>query len=89
MSISNGYAFKPDSQVSVSVDGKAFRLFTQGEMAWTKDQSMDDAVTAALQQGALMVVRGVSARGTETMDTYSLKGSVAAYQAVVKECEKK
>ena len=88
VSISNGYSFKPDSQVIVTVDGKAFKLFTQGEMAWTKDQATDDAVTAALQEGYSLVVQGVSSHGTATTDTYSLKGSVAAFKAVAEECAK-
>ena len=86
VSISNGYAFKPDSQVTVKIDGKSFQLFTQGEMAWTKDQSVDDALTAALQKGSSLTVSGLSKFGTETTDTYNLKGSGDAYQTVTKEC---
>jgi hypothetical protein len=89
VSVANGYAFKPDSQVIVKVDGKAFQLFTQGEMAWTKDQAMDDAITEALKKGATLEVKGISGLGAETTDTYSLTGSGAAYQAITKACAKK
>jgi len=89
VSILNGYSFKPDSQVTVTVDGKAFKLFTQGTMAWTKDQAADGAMLEMIQQGASLVVQGVSGHGTETTDTYSLKGSVAAFNAVAQECAKK
>lgn len=89
VSISNGYTFKPDSQVSVKVDDKTFKLFTQGGMAWTKDQATDDAMTAAVQKAATLTVKGTSHLGTETTDTYKLKGSAAAYKDVVKECIKK
>jgi invasion protein IalB len=89
ISAANGYALKPGSQVAVTVDGKAFQLFTQGEMAWTKDQAMDDAIAEALKKGSALSVRGISESGTETTDTYSLKGSGAAYQAITKSCAKK
>jgi hypothetical protein len=88
VSLSNGYGFKPESQATVKVDGKTYKLFTQGEMAWTKDQPTDDAMTDSIQKGSSMVVKGVSQYGTETTDTYSLKGSAAAFKAVVKECGK-
>jgi hypothetical protein len=86
ISISNGYTFKPDSQVTLKVDGRSYSLFTQGGMAWTRDQTTDDAVTAAIQKGSSMAVKGMSSRGTETTDTYSLKGSSGAYQAMAREC---
>ena len=33
-----------------------------------------------------MIVRGISSRGTNTKDTYSLKGFSAAYKAIKKVC---
>ena len=33
-----------------------------------------------------MVVRGVSSRGTQTTDTYSLSGFTAAYRAINTAC---
>jgi invasion protein IalB len=89
VSISNGYSFKLDSPVTVKVGDKTFKLFTQGETAWTKDQSMDDAIAEALKKGSTLAVKGTSDRGTETTDTYSLKGSGAAYRAITKACAKK
>ncbi|MBI3441848.1 MAG: hypothetical protein HY052_08650 [Proteobacteria bacterium] len=89
VSVSNGYRFKPGSSVTVKVGGRSFKLFTQGEMAWTKDQSMDDAITAALQTGSTLVVKGTSQHGTETTDTYSLKGSGAIYRTLATACSRK
>ena len=34
-----------------------------------------------------MIVKGISSRGTNTKDKYSLKGFVAAYKAINKKCK--
>ena len=86
VSISTGYPYKENSSASVTVDGKDFPMFTQGEMAWTRDQATDDAIAGALQTGSSLTVKGTSKRGTETVDTYGLKGSAEAYKAISKEC---
>lgn len=86
VSISAGYSYRKDSQATVTIDGKAYKLSTQGEMAWSHSQTMDDAITTAVQSGGLMVVEGVSTRGTRTTDTYDLKDMPAAYAAFVTAC---
>jgi hypothetical protein len=86
VSLSNGYTFKPKSEVTLSIKGKKFPLFIQGDMAWTKDQAEDNAVVKELEAGATMTIKGTSSRGTETTDTYNLKGSTEAYQAITKDC---
>jgi hypothetical protein len=86
VSLSNGYTFKPKSKVTLQVNGRKFTLPTQGDMARTQDKAADDALWAALKKGKTMVVRGISSRGTETTDTYSLKGGTEAFSAVAKEC---
>jgi hypothetical protein len=39
-----------------------------------------------MRAGSTMVVKGTSARGTRTTDTYSLKGVSAALDAIDKAC---
>ncbi|ANC93185.2 hypothetical protein A6A40_11250 [Azospirillum humicireducens] len=86
VSIIVGYPFKKGSEAEVSVDGKEFKLFTDGETAWARDAEGDRAVTAALRNGKQMVVKGVSGRGTRTTDTYSLAGVGQAYDAINEAC---
>ena len=86
VSIIVGYPFKKGSEAEVSVDGKEFKLFTDGETAWARDAESDRAVTAALRDGKQMVVKGVSGRGTRTTDTYSLAGVGQAYDAINEAC---
>jgi len=81
-----GYAYKKEGQVEVKIDGKSFDLFTQNDMAWAADAAADLALAKAVQAGSTMVVKGESARGTKTTDTYSLKGSGKAFEAISKAC---
>lgn len=83
-----GYGYKKGSDVTVSIDSKKFTLFTQNDMAWAADAGADSSIAAAIQKGSNMVVKGVSGRGTETTDTYSLSGSTKAYEAITAACAK-
>jgi hypothetical protein len=89
VSITAGYAHKKGSEVNATIDGKTFVLFTEGDTAWAGDEKADAALVAAMRAGRLMVVRGISARGTKTSDTYSLAGFTAAHKAINKACGKK
>jgi len=81
-----GYPYKNDSDVTIQVNGKTFKLFTQDETAWTPDAEGDLALSRAIRAGSKMIVKGMSKRGTKTTDTYSLKGSSKAYSAISKAC---
>ena len=81
-----GYTYKDGSDVTVTVDSTNFTLFTQKDMAWTPDQDSDNRLTEALRKGSKFVVKGTSGRGTLTTDTFSLKGSGNAHDAITKEC---
>lgn len=87
VSFQAGYTFKSGSEVSAVVDGKkTFKLFTQGGHAWPFDADADKALVAAMRAGGTLVVKGSSARGTLTTDTYSLKGFTAAWNAINQGC---
>jgi hypothetical protein len=81
-----GYTYKKDSDVTVTIDGKNHKLFTQKDMAWTPSQEDDNKLAEDIRQGSKMVVKGTSSRGTLTTDTISLKGSGAAHDAINKAC---
>lgn len=82
-----GYPYKPGSDVIVEIDGSEFTLFTQDDTAWAPDAATDDKIAQAMAKGSSMVVKGVSARGTSTVDTYSLEGSGAAHKAMTQACD--
>lgn len=87
-----GYAFKKDSTVSVTVGSRTFELFTKTDKApdgaWTQGPEDDRDLVAAMIGGNEMIVKGVSARGTETVDTYSLSGFTATKKVIDKTCPK-
>lgn len=86
ISVEAGYTYKPGSEVEVDVDGKTFKLFTQGGNAWAYDEKADEALVSAMKAGQRMIVKGTSSRGTLTTDTYSLSGFTAAMAAIDEAC---
>lgn len=86
ISVEAGYTYKPGSEVEVDVDGKTFKLFTQGGNAWAYDENADQALVSAMKAGQRMIVKGTSSRGTLTTDTYSLSGFSAAFATIDEAC---
>ncbi len=84
-----GYAYKENSEPSVTIGSDKFLLFTDGGSAFARDSDTDHALAKAMVRGSTMVVQGMSSRGTLTTDTYSLKGFTAAYKAINEACEVK
>ncbi|MGH6928765.1 MAG: invasion associated locus B family protein, partial [Dongiaceae bacterium] len=68
-----GYTYQNESTVTLEVGDEKFSLKTNENTAWASDED-DPRIVDALKKGTGMVVRGVSSRGTETTDTYSLTG---------------
>jgi invasion protein IalB len=87
VSFLGGYPFKKGSEVTASVGSKKFILFTEGENAWAPSAKDDAALVDAFRRGARAKVRGVSTRGTKTVDTFSLSGFTAALEAAVGLCK--
>ena len=88
VSVQPGYSYLEGSEVEVSIGGRKFMLFTRGEHAWTKSEDADQALINAMKRGNDMTVRGTSTRRTYSLDTYSLLGFTAAYQAMVDACRR-
>lgn len=87
VSVRAGYAYKEGSEVEVRVGGgQPLMLFTDQGFAWTREAKTDQALIAAMRAGASLTVKGTSSRGTQTTDTYSLKGFTAALEAINKAC---
>jgi hypothetical protein len=78
ISFTSGYPFAEGSTVSVAISGESFTLFTEGEWAWPASPEEDARILAAMKAGADATIVGRSGRGTETTDTFSLRGFTAA-----------
>ena len=81
-----GYAFKPDSKVTVDIDGTKFTMFTDKDSAWIENPAQESKLIDTLRKGKKMTIQGTSKRGTVTTDSYSLSGAKAALDAIAKEC---
>jgi invasion protein IalB len=85
-----GYAVKDGAVVAVEIDSKRFQMYSRPsvdpETAWSADEATDKALVAAMRSGQTMIIRAVSARGSETVDTVPLAGFVRAYAEIGKAC---
>ncbi|WP_291841224.1 invasion associated locus B family protein [Limimaricola sp.] len=86
VAFTGGYPFASGSTVTVDVGGTKFQLFTQGEWAWPATPQDDATIATAMKSGATAVVTGLSGRGTQTEDTFSLLGFTAAIEEAAKRC---
>ena len=90
VNINAGYTYKPTSKVVVKIGNKNYtRLFIDGDKAWAIDEAADKELVTAMKRGERMIITGTSNKGTNTKDTYSLKGFSQAYIAISRKCKKK
>jgi len=87
VSIITGYPFKPGTEASAAIGSTTYALYTQQDGAWIKNAADEAAMVTAMRGGDSMVVKGVSAKGTQTTDTYALKGVSQALDRVAQECK--
>lgn len=87
ISFTGGYPFASGSTVDVSIDGQNFQLFTDGEWAWPGSAEDDAKVLAAMKAGTNAVLTARSGKGTQTVDSFSLRGFTAAMEDAEKRCQ--
>lgn len=75
-----------NANASASVDGRTYPMVTQGESGWLASIEDEPGFVQAMRAGSSMVVRATSQRGTNTVDTYSLRGVTAALNKAAQEC---
>ncbi|MDA9465675.1 invasion associated locus B family protein [Bradyrhizobium sp. CCBAU 53415] len=88
VSVMIGYALKPGSESTVEVGGASFAMYTQGDGLWIKNAAEEERMVEAMRKSADLVVKGVSAKGTETTDTFSLKGLSQALDKIAQDCRR-
>jgi invasion protein IalB len=88
VSIMIGYALKPGSESSLEVGGSAYAMYTQGDGLWIKNAAEEEQMVAAMRKSADVTVKGVSAKGTETVDVFSLKGLSQALDRLAQDCKR-
>ncbi|MCL2473864.1 MAG: invasion associated locus B family protein [Alphaproteobacteria bacterium] len=71
----------------LSIDGTTFNLFTAKENAWAKDSLVDKKIASFLSSGQKASVQALTIKNSNINDTFSLRGSMAAYEAISKKCQ--
>jgi hypothetical protein len=88
VSIMIGYMLKPGSESSLEVGGASFAMYTQGDGLWIKNAAEEERMVDAMRKSADATVKGMSAKGTETTDTFSLKGLSQALDRLAQDCKR-
>jgi invasion protein IalB len=88
VSVMIGYTLKPGSESTLEVGGAAYAMYTQGDGLWIKNAAEEEQMVQAMRRAADAVVKGVSAKGTETTDTFSLKGLAQALDRIAQDCKR-
>ena len=81
-----GYGIKPDSANAV-IGSASFAMYAQNDGAWIKNAAEEARMIEALRKGGDLVVKGTSTRGTESTDTYTLRGLAQALDRASQECK--
>lgn len=81
-----GYAFRANSEASVAVGGTNFAMYTQNDGAWVKNAADETRMIESLRKGSDAVIKATTSRGTQTTDTFSLKGISQALDRASQEC---
>jgi hypothetical protein len=88
VSVMIGYTLKPGSESTLEVGGAAYSMYTQGDGLWIKNAAEEERMVDAMRKAGDVTVKGVSAKGTETMDTFSMKGLAQALDKLAQDCRR-
>ncbi len=90
VSFSGGYPFREGNAVRLEVGSDTFDLASGSgegqEWAWPASPEEDARLVEMLREGADARITGLSARGTTTIDTFSLMGFTAAIDDARQRC---
>jgi hypothetical protein len=82
-----GYTFDPSSEVDLKVGSKNYSLYPVGNGAWADKPETEKAILVAMKTSKSFTVSGISARGTNTIDSYSTNGISAALGKIDGTCK--
>jgi hypothetical protein len=88
VSVMIGYTLKPGSESTLEVGGASYAMYSQGDGLWIKNAAEEERMVDAMRKSADVTVKGVSAKGTETTDTFSMKGLAQALDKLAQDCRR-
>tara|TARA_B110000116_G_C16615976_1_gene481568 strand:- start:118 stop:576 length:459 start_codon:yes stop_codon:yes gene_type:complete len=81
--ITAGFNYKSIDSISVKIDDGEYSFYTDDDTGWAKE---DKKVIYAMKKGLELITSGVSSKGTEVIDTYTLKGFTMALNKLDTDC---
>lgn len=87
VSTSSGYKYKDGSKLDISMGNKKLTMFTAGELAWANNRMEDKEVISSMKKQNDFTVKGTSAKGSYSIDRYSLNGFSSAYDRMKEACK--
>lgn len=78
--------FKKDSSATMTVGGRDIALFTSGNGAWARNATIDKDLVQTMIRSNTAVLKGTPANAKTIVQTYSLGGFTASYQAINEAC---
>lgn len=88
VSVMIGYPLKPGSESTLEVGGASYAMYTQGDGIWIKNAAEEERMVDAMRKAANVTVKGISTKGTETTDIFSLKGLSQALDRIAQDCRR-
>ena len=86
ISVTSGYNYKASSKVNVAIDKKEFKFETEDNFAWLTKYEEEVAMVELMRKSSQAKISATSARGSKTIDTFSLNGFSDAYETAKKKC---
>jgi len=86
VSVIVGYPQKAGHDATAAVGSSTYAMYSQNDGAWVKNAAEEPQMIEIMRRGSDLVVKSESAKGTKTIDTYSLKGIAQALDKVAEEC---
>lgn len=83
VAISAGFAYAPNAEVVLQVDGAALPFYTSQRSAFARD---GHATVGAFERGRQAVARSPGPRNITVTDTFNMRGFSPAYAAINKAC---
>jgi hypothetical protein len=86
ISVTSGYNYKASSNVNLIIGKREFNFETEYNFAWLTKYEDEISLIELMRKSTQAKVTATSARGTKTIDTFSLNGFSDAYEAAKKKC---
>jgi Invasion associated locus B (IalB) protein len=87
VSVVIGYPFKTGTEATAQIGATSFALYTQQDGAWIKNAAEEAKMVDTVRNADSVVIKGVSAKGTQSTDTFSLRGVSQALDRIAQECK--